>query len=181
MIFEGIQAKDGSHRANGRDITFPDGKKIFLGSSGPEGPRLMESRQREHEGVTYMCSFHSTSSPDSDSAALLRLTRLRLCRSRAAAAGEARPDADRGEFLHRHAARLGATEDALGRSGFAGHLADFLRRNGVVAAMRPAFGPRGRRVLLPALRSAQGVSDGGRNLRPCRIGRPKQPDRYKKT
>jgi hypothetical protein len=38
VIFEGYQAKDGSHRANGRDITFPGGKKIFLGSSGPEGP-----------------------------------------------------------------------------------------------------------------------------------------------
>ena len=38
VIFEGYQAKDGSDRANGRDITFPDGKKIFLGSSGPEGP-----------------------------------------------------------------------------------------------------------------------------------------------
>src|SRR3984957_5849037 len=33
VIFEGFQAKDGSHRANGRDITFPGGKKIFLGSS----------------------------------------------------------------------------------------------------------------------------------------------------
>jgi len=38
VIFEGYQAKDGSNRANGRDITFPNGKKIFLGSSGPEGP-----------------------------------------------------------------------------------------------------------------------------------------------
>jgi hypothetical protein len=38
VIFEGYQAKDGSFRANGRDITFPDGKKIFLGSSGPDGP-----------------------------------------------------------------------------------------------------------------------------------------------
>ena len=38
VVFEGYQAKDGSHRANGRDITFPGGKKIFLGSSGPEGP-----------------------------------------------------------------------------------------------------------------------------------------------
>jgi hypothetical protein len=38
VIFEGYQAKDGSPRANGRDITFPDGKKIFLGSSGPDGP-----------------------------------------------------------------------------------------------------------------------------------------------
>jgi len=38
VIFEGFQAKDGSNRANGRDITFPDGKKIFLGSSGDQGP-----------------------------------------------------------------------------------------------------------------------------------------------
>jgi hypothetical protein len=38
VIFEGFQAKDGSHRANGRDITFPDGKKVFLGSSGGDGP-----------------------------------------------------------------------------------------------------------------------------------------------
>ncbi|MBV9768300.1 MAG: hypothetical protein JOZ32_01910 [Bryobacterales bacterium] len=38
VIFEGYQAKDGSPRANGRDITFPGGKKIFLGSSGPDGP-----------------------------------------------------------------------------------------------------------------------------------------------
>ena len=35
---DGYQAKDGSNRANGRDLTFADGKKIFLGSSGPEGP-----------------------------------------------------------------------------------------------------------------------------------------------
>jgi hypothetical protein len=38
VIVDGYQAKDGSNRANGRDLTFPDGKKIFLGSSGPEGP-----------------------------------------------------------------------------------------------------------------------------------------------
>jgi hypothetical protein len=38
VIFEGFQAKDGSFRANGRDIMLPDGKKIFLGSSGNEGP-----------------------------------------------------------------------------------------------------------------------------------------------
>lgn len=38
VVFEGFQAKDGSHRANGRDITFPDGKKLFLGSSGNEAP-----------------------------------------------------------------------------------------------------------------------------------------------
>ena len=38
ILVDGYQAKDGSNRANGRDLTFPDGKKIVLGSSGPEGP-----------------------------------------------------------------------------------------------------------------------------------------------
>ena len=38
VIFEGFQAKDGSPRANGRDITFPDGRKLFIGSTGTEGP-----------------------------------------------------------------------------------------------------------------------------------------------
>ena len=38
VIFEGFQAKDGSPRANGRDITLPDGKKLFIGSTGAEGP-----------------------------------------------------------------------------------------------------------------------------------------------
>jgi hypothetical protein len=35
----GIKQGTGPNRANGRDLTFPDGKKIFLGSSaGPEAP-----------------------------------------------------------------------------------------------------------------------------------------------
>ncbi len=38
VIFEGFQAKDGSHRANGRDITLADGKKLFLGANPGEGP-----------------------------------------------------------------------------------------------------------------------------------------------
>jgi Family of unknown function (DUF6152) len=38
ILVDGYQAKDGSTRANGRDLTFPDGRKIFLGSSGPDGP-----------------------------------------------------------------------------------------------------------------------------------------------
>jgi hypothetical protein len=37
-VVEGFQAKDGSNRANGRDITFPDGKKLFVGSSGIGAP-----------------------------------------------------------------------------------------------------------------------------------------------
>jgi hypothetical protein len=35
---EGFRAKDGAFRANGRDITFPDGKKLFVGSSGTGAP-----------------------------------------------------------------------------------------------------------------------------------------------
>ena len=34
---DGYQSKDGSRRANGRDLTLPDGKQLFLGSSGGEG------------------------------------------------------------------------------------------------------------------------------------------------
>ena len=38
LIVEGYLAKDGAMRANGRDITFPDGKKLFAGSSGTGTP-----------------------------------------------------------------------------------------------------------------------------------------------
>jgi hypothetical protein len=38
IVIEGYQAKDGSTRANGRDITFADGKRLFLGSSGTGAP-----------------------------------------------------------------------------------------------------------------------------------------------
>ena len=38
IFVEGFQAKDGAMRANGRDITFPDGKKLFVGSSGTGAP-----------------------------------------------------------------------------------------------------------------------------------------------
>ena len=44
IIVEGFQAKDGSLRANGRDITFPDGKRLFVGSSGTGAPE--EKRER---------------------------------------------------------------------------------------------------------------------------------------
>ena len=39
---DGYRAKDGSHRANGRDLTLPDGRTLFVGSSGtgaPEEPK----------------------------------------------------------------------------------------------------------------------------------------------
>jgi hypothetical protein len=38
LIVDGYQSKDGSHRANGRDLTLPDGSKLFLGSSGDGAP-----------------------------------------------------------------------------------------------------------------------------------------------
>src|SRR5262245_49925469 len=36
---EGFQAKDRSNKANGRDVTFTDGRKLFLGSSGTGAPK----------------------------------------------------------------------------------------------------------------------------------------------
>jgi uncharacterized protein DUF6152 len=38
IVVDGYQAKDGSNRANGRDITFPDGRKLFLGASSSDAP-----------------------------------------------------------------------------------------------------------------------------------------------
>ena len=38
IIVEGFQAKDGSMRGNGRDLTFPNGRKLFVGSSGTGDP-----------------------------------------------------------------------------------------------------------------------------------------------
>jgi hypothetical protein len=38
VVIEGFRAKDGSNRANGRDVTLPDGKKLFIGSSGTGAP-----------------------------------------------------------------------------------------------------------------------------------------------
>ena len=36
ILVDGYQAKDGSNRANGRDITFADGRKLFVGGSNPD-------------------------------------------------------------------------------------------------------------------------------------------------
>jgi hypothetical protein len=38
IMVQGFQAKDGALRANGRDITFADGTKLFVGSSGTGAP-----------------------------------------------------------------------------------------------------------------------------------------------
>ena len=40
LVVDGYQTKDHSlARANGRDVTFTDGRKLFLGSSGTGAPR----------------------------------------------------------------------------------------------------------------------------------------------
>jgi Family of unknown function (DUF6152) len=38
IVVDGYQAKDGSHRCNGRDLKLPDGRTLFLGSSGTGAP-----------------------------------------------------------------------------------------------------------------------------------------------
>ena len=38
IVVVGYQAKDGASRANGRDIMFADGRKLFAGSSGTGAP-----------------------------------------------------------------------------------------------------------------------------------------------
>ena len=38
VTIDGYRAKDGSHRANGRNLTLPGGETLFLGSSGTGAP-----------------------------------------------------------------------------------------------------------------------------------------------
>jgi len=39
IVVEGFRAKDLSKKANGRDVTFANGAKLFLGSSGTGAPK----------------------------------------------------------------------------------------------------------------------------------------------
>ena len=39
IVVNGYRAKDGALRANGRDITLPDGKLLFVGGSSPDAPK----------------------------------------------------------------------------------------------------------------------------------------------
>ena len=39
IVVDGYASKDGSQRANGRDLTLPNGRTLFLGSSGTGAPR----------------------------------------------------------------------------------------------------------------------------------------------
>ena len=38
LVIDGYRAKDGSHRANGRNLTLANGQTLFLGSSGTGAP-----------------------------------------------------------------------------------------------------------------------------------------------
>lgn len=38
ITVEGFRAKNGKLRANGRDLILPDGKRLFMGSSGTSAP-----------------------------------------------------------------------------------------------------------------------------------------------
>jgi hypothetical protein len=38
LVVEGFRAKDGSLKGNGRELTFADGRRLFVGSSGTGAP-----------------------------------------------------------------------------------------------------------------------------------------------
>ena len=45
LIVDGYQSKDGSLRANGRDLTLPGGQTLFIGSSGTGAPYEDKSKK----------------------------------------------------------------------------------------------------------------------------------------
>ena len=45
VAVDGYRSKDGSRRANGRDLTFADGRKMFLGSTGTGAPYELQQNQ----------------------------------------------------------------------------------------------------------------------------------------
>ena len=50
IVVDGYQAKNHAlKRANGRDVTFTDGNKIFMGSSGTGAPNEAEDRARARQ------------------------------------------------------------------------------------------------------------------------------------
>ena len=49
VIVDGYQSKDGSLRANGRDITLPNGQKLFLGSGNNTGAPYEEGQKEEQK------------------------------------------------------------------------------------------------------------------------------------
>jgi hypothetical protein len=50
VLVDGFMAKDGSPRANARDIVFPDGRSLYIGSAGTGAP-YDETRQQQQESA----------------------------------------------------------------------------------------------------------------------------------
>ena len=46
IVVEGYRAKNGENKANGRTIQLPDGRRLFVGSSGTGAPRDGANPQR---------------------------------------------------------------------------------------------------------------------------------------
>ena len=46
ITIEGYRAKNGANRANGADMILPDGKRLFLGSSGTGAPKEAPETQK---------------------------------------------------------------------------------------------------------------------------------------
>jgi hypothetical protein len=44
ILVDGYQAKDGSNRAVGKNLTLPDGKRLFMGGSAPGGGEAPEKK-----------------------------------------------------------------------------------------------------------------------------------------
>jgi hypothetical protein len=44
IVVNGYQAKDGTLKGNGRDLTLPDGRKLFVGSTGTGAPEDPEQK-----------------------------------------------------------------------------------------------------------------------------------------
>jgi DNA/RNA endonuclease YhcR with UshA esterase domain len=49
ITVDGFQAKDGSYRANARDVTFPDGTRLFVGSTGTGAPEKEKEKEKEKD------------------------------------------------------------------------------------------------------------------------------------
>ena len=46
VVVDGFQAKDGSSKGSGRDLTLPDGRKLLIGSEGAGAPDGDEKKNR---------------------------------------------------------------------------------------------------------------------------------------
>jgi hypothetical protein len=51
VCVEGFQARDGSFRANGREVLLDDGSSLFMGSTGIGAPPVAEAEEGSGEGT----------------------------------------------------------------------------------------------------------------------------------